>query len=195
MQAILSPEQVEAAVERGVREKDHEPGLVLRDRGQAWARVLTPNAAGSGRGFSIVVYTPTTWIVKMAAQAALERESFGAEDIEELMLEPLLRVVAYPDLPTSPMAGGGFGTASVESVVLSDEAKRITVEPIDVESFEQTDPAMPRSYEGRMAAFRLEEVERIRKASRDREFFVTVIGDSGETKNFKIKKEFHHALP
>ncbi|HEX9638581.1 MAG TPA: hypothetical protein VGB99_13665 [Acidobacteriota bacterium] len=193
--STLTADQVAAAIERGLRDPGAEPGLVLQDRGQAWAKRIMPNSAGTGRGFSIVVYTPTTWVAKIAAQAELEGERLTPEAIEPEMLEPLLRVVAYPDLPTSPMADGVFGTASVEAVLLRDESKRVAIEAIDSEPFDRTDPSGLRTYQGLMAAFRLEEVERIRSASRDREFYVTVTGTTGETKNFKIKKEFHPALP
>jgi len=197
--AHLTSEEIAQAILQGQKNPNAEQGLLLVDKGQAWAKaMLSPHRAGSGSGFSIVLYTPTTWIRRIAAEATKEGRPFTAQQVTEEMLEPLLYVVVNPDVPSRVDASGMVGTSSVQGVVLRDEQRREDIEPVDVETFERGDPdkfASEFGFQGVAASFVLEDLTRIRSAGRDGEFLVTVIGSTGEEKNFKIKKKFFAFLP
>ena len=51
------------------------------------------------------------------------------------------------------------------------------------------------TFEGLRLKFQLSDVRELRGARGDREFFITIIGASGEEKNFKVKKKHFDDLP
>jgi hypothetical protein len=198
---VLTPDDVLLAVTEGLRNKNKEHGLDLQDVGSLFANAMasgnSKNSSGSGTGFSVLVYTPTTWVTQQAARAAKEYRSFAPTDVTGEMVAPVLRVVVEPDTPTSVTAKGVVGTSSVQHVVLRDESKKIAVQPKSKEeTTREVSNAMggKKVYTGLNAIFDLDDVMKVRGPNHDAEFFITVIGTTGEEKDFKVKKKHFERL-
>jgi hypothetical protein len=196
------------AVQFGVKAKGKLTGLLLQDSGQGWANALNAMNTGlngyrnqsdtsTNTGFSVRVYTPKTWVEQLASNAAKEYRPFVVADITEEMLEPVLRVVVYPDKPRHLTGSGMSGTSSVEHVVLRDENKRLVVQPISKESFSDTASSALRdmTYEGIIAKFPLDAVRELRGAKGDKEFLIVVVGAGTKEKEFKVKEKHFDRLP
>jgi hypothetical protein len=148
------------------------------------------NKSGTNTGFSVRVYTPKTWVEQLASNAAKEYRPFTVADITEEMLEPVLRVIVYPDKPTSVGFGSTNGTSSAEHVVLRDENKKTVVQPISKEPF--SDRA---DYQGVVAKFSLDSVREVRGPKGDKEFLIVVVGAATKEKEFKVKEKHFERLP
>jgi len=111
--------------------------------------------------------------------------------------EPVLRVIVHPDKPNYVSAAGMTGTSSVRHVVIRNAERKLVIQPILVEPWtEKVSNAMGGSakFVGVQALFTLDDFRRLRGAD-DQEFFVTVIGTSGEEKDFKVKQKHFERLP
>jgi hypothetical protein len=196
------------AVRDGVKMKGRLTGLVLTDSSQGWANAINAMNTGlngygnrsdtnTSTGFSVRVYTPKTWVEQLASNAAKEYRPFTVSDIMEEMLEPVLRVVVYPDKPTRLTGSGMSGTSSVEHVVLRDESKRLVVQPTSKEPFADTASSALRdmTYAGIVAKFPLDAVRELRGAKGDKEFLIVVVGAGTKEKEFKVKEKHFERLP
>jgi hypothetical protein len=196
--ATLTDAEIEAAIANGIKDKKKIHGLLLQDSGQNFLAAMSNNKNGRpSTGFSVVLYTPTTWISKQAADATKQYKEFTRADVDEKMLAPLLRVYVNPDMPREVSGRGMAGTSSVEHVVIRDEARKNVIQPEYKEEF--TDEAQNafgarKEYVGVIAEFPIGSVQQFR-TSGDGEFFVTVVGATGEEKNFKVKKKHFERLP
>jgi hypothetical protein len=135
---------------------------------------------------------------QLASDASKEYRTFTVADVSDESLEPVFRVVAYPDTPNTVSAAGLRGTASVQHVVLRDETRRIVVQPTFKESFTQEASNAfggHATFEGVRVKFAMSDVRELRGPKGDREFFITVIGNTGEEKDFKVKKKHFDDLP
>ena len=189
---------VDQAIRLGTQRKGRPQGLVLVDSAQQFAAALGTAGAKSKNGFHLLVYTPLAWIQQLASDAAKEYRHFDEADVPEEAAEQVLRVVAYPDTPNTVTATGMAGTSSVRHVVLRDEARRIVVQPTFKEEFtEETSNAMGghATFTGLRLKFSMDAVRELRGPNGDREFFITVIGTSGEEKDFRVKKKHFDDLP
>lgn len=196
--ADLSEADIQAAIAKGLKGKGKEQGLVLEDSGQKFLAAMSNSYDRPSTGFSVVLYTPTTWIEQQASNAAKEYRDFTLADVDEFMRRPILRAVVNPDTPNTVNANGVHGTSSVQHVVLRDESRKTVIQPSDKHEFTtEASNAMGarKEYVGLVAEFPLEKLGELRGANGDREFFVTVIGETGEEKNFKIKKKHFERLP
>ena len=194
----FAPGQLETAIAVGTRAKGGRRGLVLRDTGQAWAQALT--AFGNGlngthnampsTGFWVEAWTPLSWIEQQASNAAKRYLAFTTDDVDGEMRAPLFRVVVHPDTPAEVTARGMLGTSSVEHVVLRCDQKKLVVQPLGLEPFtEDAQNAMGAKveFQGVIASFPLDGLAAVRGKSG--EFFITVIGNGGEEKIFKVKSK------
>ena len=123
---------------------------------------------------------------------------FTIDDLTDDATEPVLRLVVFPDTPNTVTAQGMQGTSSVQHVVLRDEPKRIVIQPTFKEPFsEETSNAMggKATFQGLQVKFPLDALREIRGSRGDREFFITVIGSSGEEKDFKVKRSILTICP
>lgn len=188
------------AVRDGVKMKGRLSGLSLVDSGRAWANALVASsnryATTAGTGFSLRVYTPKTWVEQLASNAAKEYRPFTISDITEEMLEPVLRVVVYPDKPTYMSGAGMAGSSSAEHVVLRDENKRLVVQPISKEPFTDTASSAMRdmAFQGIIAKFPLDAVRELRGAKGDKEFLIVVVGAGTREKEFRVKEKHFERL-
>jgi hypothetical protein len=199
---VLTDAEKTDAIRAGVREKGALTGLVLRDTGQGWANAFSSGlnkyqTANTNTGFSLRVYTPRTWVEQEASNAAKEYRPFTMSEITEEMLEPVLRVVVYPDMPTVLSGSGMSNASSVEHVVLRDGNKRLVMQPIAKEPFTDTTSSALRdaAYQGLTAKFRLDALCELRGPKMNQEFFIVVVGQGTKEKEFKVKEKHFDRLP
>lgn len=182
-QSVLTKEQIAAAIDYGVHGKDrYRIGLHLSE---GWAAETESNC---------LVYTPTTWIRKLSAEAASEFRELKPEDLKDEDLAPVLRVYATPLR---------IGTSKVLSVVIRDLSQRIVLQPIETKEFDVPSKKEKEQLTGMLAIFPLDKVSDIRKESKDGGFYITVV--SGVTtvygevnripKDLEIKKKYFDDLP
>jgi hypothetical protein len=138
-----------------------------------------------------------TWVEQLAADAAKEYRPFTVSDITDEMLDPVLRVIVYPDKPTILSGQGMRNASSAEHVVLRDENKRLVVRPISKEPFTDTASSALRdmAYEGILARFPLDGVSELRGAKGDNEFLIVVVGAGTKEKEFRVKEKHFERLP
>ena len=146
-------------------------------------------------GFSLRVYTPMTWVEQLASNAAKEYRPFVIGDINEEMLEPVVRVIVYPDKPTHLV--GGARSSSAEHVVLRDESKRLVVQPISKEPFTEKASSALRDmeYQGVVAKFPIDSLRELRGPKGDKEFLIVVVGQGTKEKEFRVKQKHFERLP
>lgn len=185
------------AIAVGSRGRGREHGLRLLDSGQQFAAALTANSFSQGsEGFSLRAYTPIAWLRQLAGDAAKEYRTLSIAELTPENTEPVLRVFVNPDTPNTVSARGMAGTSSVRHVVLRDEQRRIVIQPLSKEPFavEAANAMGGRAnFEGVVAKFAMDALREVRGS--DGEFFITVIGSTGEEKNFKVKKKHFERLP
>lgn len=192
----LTDQEKAAAVQAGVKEKGHLTGLRLLDSAQGFLNSMATannrNAPTGGTGFSLRVYTPTTWIEQQAADAAKRYLPFTVADITEDMLLPVLRVMVYPDKPTMLTGAGMRRASSVDHVVLRSEDKKVVIQPLSEAPFEDVASSAMRDmvYTGVMATFPLDAVATLRTGKG--EFSIVVIGT--HEKEFKVKTKHFDRL-
>jgi len=185
--------EIRAAIADGTRDKGKREGIILRDSAAGFAAALgSSGGAQSSKGFWVEAYTPLTWIQQKASTAAKEYHPMTSADVTPELLEPVFRVVAHPDMPNTVNAKGMTGTSSVQHVVLRDESRKIVIQPIFKEPFdEEASNAMggKAAFTGLTLKFPLEGLRELRGKDGNGEFFITIIGESGAEKNFKVKKK------
>jgi len=199
-QTLLDQDKADA-VRIGIAAKGKLTGLSLMDSGRAFGNAITAmgnnNATTDGSGFSLRVYTPKTWVEQLASNAAKEYRPFVVADITEEMMESVLRVVVYPDKPTTISGEGMRKSSSAQHVVLRDEGKRMVVQPTSKEPFTETASSALRdmAYQGIVATFPLDAVRELRGPSGDKEFLIVVVGEGQKEKVFKVKEKHFERLP
>lgn len=182
----LTDDDIAVALATGTKAKGKPQGLVLRDSAQGFMAAMSET--GGSSGFWVELFTPTTWVMQQASNAAKKYQVLKAPLAPEL-LEPVLRVIAHPDTPSHVTSSGMAGTASVEHVILRDEQKRVVIQPTWTEPFnEDVSNAMggKAAFTGLNAKFPVD-LREIRGPKGDSEFFITIVGATQEEKNFKVK--------
>jgi hypothetical protein len=118
--------------------------------------------------------------------------SFSVADVTDDMRQPLLHVLALPSTPDY-LTGAGFSrSSSVHRIVLSDAARQITIQPLEVTNgrVESNSAFRSATFGTAAASFLMADVERLRATDPKGEFFVVVVGDN-QNKFFKVKSKFH----
>lgn len=196
----LTDSDIADAIRLGQREKGKLTGLSLTDVGRGWvnALILAGNryADTAGTGFSLRVYTPLTWIQQQASNAAKEYRPFALSDVTQEMLEPVLRVIVYPDKPTKLTAGGMSMSSSVQHIVARDADKRMVLQPLSKEPFTDVASSALRdmAYQGIITKFPLEGIADLRGPSANREFLLVIIGEGTQEKVFTVKEKHFISL-
>ena len=193
----LSEQDKADAIRIGTQAKGKLTGLALTEGmrfGDSMAASL--NNTTMSTGFSVRVYTPMTWVEQLASNAGKEYRPLVVGDVTEEMTEPVLRVVVYPDKPTTLTGAGMQGTSSAEHVVLRDDTKKLVIQPASKEPFEDKASSALRdmAYQGIIAKFPLESLRELRGPKGDQEFLIVVIGESKE-REFKVKQKNFDRLP
>jgi hypothetical protein len=198
----LSAEDVQRALESGARAKGRDCGLSLRDSMQGFGNAMAAMGDGrtGGTGFSVDIYTPFSWVAQQASWAAKRYQVVRAEDVTEESRRGVLRVYANPDLPTRVSADGLVGTSGVDHIILRstrDEGFEVA-QPIETEedvAYAQNAFGAEVGYASLVGYFEIEDVRRVSELDPKGEFFVVVIGTSGEEKKFKVKTKHFERLP
>ena len=194
----LTEARVTAAITLGNEAGGRSMALSLQDSAQSWSRALGDQQATTG--FSLDVYTPFSWIAQNASWKAKKYQTFAREDVAPDMLEGILRVYANPDRPNQVSQRGMVGTADVEHVIVrsTDKKNFAVVQPIDIVSdavYAQNAFGAEVGFTAQVATFDIDEVRRVASLDKKGEFFVVVIGDTGEEKKFKVKTKHFDRLP
>jgi hypothetical protein len=190
----LTDELVERAIAEGsVRGEDF--GLWMTDSGSAWGNAFVDDQSGT-TGFSVLIYSPYSWINQQASWAAKKYKKFDAAELNWEAMD-LLRVYANPDVP---LRLGNLGATGVEHVVIRSTAKHNfeVAQPVEIEGdLEYTQNSFGAEWAGesQVAMFLMEDVLRIAAADKKGEFFILIIGVSGEEKKFKVKTKHFKRLP
>jgi len=194
----LNEARIAAAITVGNEAAGRAMALSLKDSAQSWARAMGDQQATTG--FSLEVYTPFSWIAQNASWKAKKYQTFGREDVTPDMVEGILRVYANPDRPNQVSQRGMIGTAGVEHLIIrsTDKKNFAVLQPIDI----VPDAVYARNafgaevgFTAQVASFDIDEVRRIAALDKKGEFFIVVIGDTGEEKKFKIKTKHFDRLP
>lgn len=194
----LNEAGINAAIAFGNEARGKSTALSLQDSAQGWAQALGDKNATSG--FSLEVYTPFSWIAQTASWKAKKYQTFAREDVAPEMVEGVLRVFANPDRPNVVSQRGLAGTSGVDHVIVRSTRKKNfeVLQPIDI----QTDAVYAQNAFGaevgfttQVATFDLESVKSIASLDKKGEFFIVVIGDTGEEKKFKVKTKHFKRLP
>jgi hypothetical protein len=194
----LTGEQINAAIYQGVTHPGQSQGLVLVDKGSQFGQALAAvnTAAGNQKpwdqapasGFTIAIFTPTTWIAQQASDAAQQGRTFTSQDVSNDMLRPVIRVTALPSTAPPPGIGLNFGqdVSSVGNIRLADASRQDSVESANRRAFSY------QNLSGLIAEFSLDDLARVRR--NNPEFFVLVSGPNN-SHDFKIKNKHLARLP
>ena len=188
---------VENAINFGIRNKGLITGLILKDSGQSFLNAMSTGGALS-TGFSLQAYTPYTWIAQNASWEAKKYLEFTRDDVTGEMKRDVLRVYANPDTARNLSAEGMKGTSGVDHVVLRTTHKNNfeVVQPLEIfESLQYAQNAFGAKvgFSSMEALFSMEDAMRVSSADKKGEFFIVLIGTTGEEKKFKVKtKHFGH---
>lgn len=185
---LLSERDISEALQGTSR---HAAGLRLNDVQTRLLSGMLCNTCGAS-GYTTTIYTPQQWIAHMAQYARREMMPFSRAEVTDEMRQPLLHVQALPSSPDYLNANGFSRASSVHRIVLSDTARQITIQPLEVTHGRvETNSAFRSATFGTAAAsFLMADVERLRAMDPKSEFFVVVVGDN-QNKFFKVKSKFH----
>jgi hypothetical protein len=185
---LLSEQKISEAIQGYSR---HAAGLRLNDVQTRLLSGMICKTCGAS-GYTTTIYTPQQWIAHAAQYARREMMPFSRAEVTDDMRQPLLHVEALPSSPDYLNANGFSIASSVHRIVLSDTARQITIQPLEVtHGKRETNSALRSATFGTAAAtFLMADVEHLRAIDPKNEFFVVVVGDN-QNKFFKVKSKFH----
>lgn len=193
-QNSLTDEQVVAAINRASTGKRHQIGLTLNDKQTAFFSGLACDTCQTS-GYTILVYTPESWIELQVVQARREMKPFGVADVTPEMRLPYIHVLALPSTAAYLNASGMGMASSVHRVVLSSTDNTDVVQPLSESNSTVESNSALRSFtqSSAGAVFAMGDVERLRSKDPKGEFFIVVVGDN-LNKYFKVKTRFFNQL-
>lgn len=201
---VLTDDELVQAIEEGRGAKGGMTGLALIPSGSVLdefplTRVESKESPRRSTGFSIEVYTPYSWVSQQASLAAKRYQPFTVEDVTEVMRSNVLRVMAYPDMPTVTPEWNRAPTSGVDNVIIRSTAKKgfEVLRPISIEDdweILHTQKYEEVAYASKRAVFDLERVAEITSLDEKGEFFIVVVGTK-YNREFKIKTKFFERLP
>jgi hypothetical protein len=193
--AALTDREKSNALRRGATLYGGMSGVQLVGSLQNFMNALgalsNPHARRDGEiGFTLRVYSPKTWLEQLASDAAAENRLFASADVTEEMVEPVLRVIVYPDTPTPLTRAGAAAGSPVRRVVMRDKGEQMVLEPVAQETF-ATPAATGEAYQGVIAKFPLSGVRELRQRFGNDEILIVVNGPGqGETAFAVTRKQF-----
>jgi hypothetical protein len=156
-----------------------------------WART------GNHTGFAVWLYEAKAWLGAKKEIATRRFQTYREEDVSEDDRFQVLGVIVRPDTPEYLTAWGAANASNVDHVVLRSVDKAQVAQPVSIqpttEEFWST-LGVRAAFYGLFAIFSMSDVERIRSASPNREFLVTIIGvRKNSNRDFRVKaKHFQH---
>ena len=199
----LDERQIGIALAAGARAKGRMTGLSLKDSGQSFLNAMSSMDGSGGQvstGFSLEIYTPYAWIAQQASWEAKKYKTMKREQVTEEMLSGVLRVYANPDVARTLTSDGMRGASGVEHVIIrtTDKEDFKVLQPTELfeaEEYAQNAFGAEVAFASKEVYFNLDEVSRISSLNKKGEFFVVVIGVTGEEKKFKVKTKHFSRLP
>lgn len=199
----LDDSRIEQAIAFGSGNRGENCGLSLKDTAQGFMRgiaALSDDRNAPTTGFSLDVYTPFTWIAQNASWEAKKYKEMVAEQVTEEMSDPVLRVYANPDMPTRIGGSGLVGSSGVGHIIVRSTKKKgfEVLQPLETEEdleYAQNAFGAEVAYSSMVAYFEMEDVIRISNLDKKSEFFIVVVGTTGEEKKFKVKTKHFKRLP
>jgi hypothetical protein len=190
---VLTDEMIAEAIKEGRKTKVGIMGLTLKDSRSSWVRL--PSTA-STTGFSLEIYTPYSWVGEHARRALRGEKDFTVEDVTDEMVKIVLRIIANPDVPKPRQGARLDGTSGVDHVIIRSTAKEDfeVLQPLTVDEDVIYISTGGVPYRRKTAVFDIDAAAEIGKLDRKGEFFVVVIGTTGEEKNFKVKTKHFERL-
>ena len=193
----LTDELIAEALETGASAKGKTVGLRMVDQAQGFMRAMNTNET---TGFSVEIHTPYSWIAQQASWSAKKYKTMRREDVTEQMLEPVLMVICNPDMPRRVVAMGTRGMSGVEHVIVRSTTKKgfSYIQPKETESGSELARnafGAQVELESLVGYFDMGEVLQISALDKKGEFFVRIIGTTGEEKDFKVKTKHFKKLP
>jgi hypothetical protein len=152
-------------------------------------------SAGNHTGYAVWLCEPKAWLGAKRKIAAGRSQPYGEKDVSEDDRLNILRVFVQPDTPEylGLAEGNNAERVVLESINKAQVAKPVSLK-VTTEEFSNL-LGMRASFGGLFAIFSMTDVERIRSASPNREFLVTVIRP-GRRKNrdFRVKAKHFQRL-
>lgn len=166
------------------------------NRTNHWSQQTSDPMASTG--FGVEVLTPFTWLSRGAQLAAKRGEPLSMESLDEAYLAPVVRVIGHANVPKNPTPGI-YGDR-VESIMLRSTQKKGYEELAPSETKRIPDEIRAPSGEildmgPLVAAFSLEDFERISNLDKKGELHVVIVSEKGKEKKFKIKSKEFEKLP
>ncbi len=182
----LSDEQVKRAIAKSSG-KSHTNGLTLLDVQTSMLSGMMCNTCQVS-GYRIFVYTPEQWVELIASQARREMKPFTLADVTPEMRALSLHVIAMPSQAAYINASGMSFASSVHRVVLSDTKREVTIQPLtESQGTVQSGSAFRTvEYTNASVDFAMSDVGTLRSGDAKGEFFIVVVGDTGN-RYFKVK--------
>lgn len=149
-------------------------------------------------GFVVEVFTPYSWIQRVASLRATGGSGMTTEEVTTGMKEPVLRILCHPNTPVSSQEG--VVGVEVERVTLRSTAKKEyeVIEPSQTERLAKparVGTVFVTDIGPLLAYFPMEDVLRIAKLDRKGEFYIDIVSSTGEEKDFKVKTKHFSRLP
>lgn len=138
-----------------------------------------PSALESNHsGYAVWLYGPKAWLGARRQAARRLYKTYVSSDVTDDDRLPIMRVIVHPDTPQYLTAVGAANANNADHVVLRSVDRAQVAQPLAVEpTTEQfwNSLGARASFAGLVAVFSTQDVERIRSASPDREFLVTIV--------------------
>ncbi len=198
----LSDSLIDQAITAGATAKGRQCGLALKDSAQGFANAMSTMSDGrtGTTGFSLDVYTPFTWIAQQASWESKKYKEMSRDQVTEEMCDAVLRVYANPDVPTRISTDGMVGSSGVDHIIVRSTKKKgfEVLQPLEIQEdmeYAQNAFGAEVGFTSMVGYFDLDDVKRISKLDKKGEFFIVVIGTTGEEKKFKVKTKHFERLP
>jgi Sel1 repeat len=198
---LLRPDQIDSLLSM----EKLPAGLYLQDTQQALGNAANDLnyqnpwlRAGNHTGFAVWLYEPKAWLGAKKEVATRRFQTYREEDAPEDDRFQVLRVIVRPDTPEYLTAFGAANANNADHVVLRSIDKAQVAQPVSLEpTTEQFWSALGAraSFAGLFAIFSMADVERIRSASPNRQFLVTIVGARNRSnRDFTIKAKHFQRL-
>jgi hypothetical protein len=180
-------------------------GLYLQDSQQVFGNAMNDMnnqnpwlRESNHSGFALWLWEPKAWIGAKKSEAVKRFLTYRVEDLSADDRMPVLRVVVHPDSPEYLTAYGAANANNADHVVLRSIDRTQVAQPVSVQPTTQefwSALGARASWMGLVAVFSMSDLERIRSASRSREFFVTVVGARKKSnRDFRVKPKHFQRL-
>jgi hypothetical protein len=192
----ISRRAISESIAIGRRQHGRTQGLQLADSARQFPAAFG-GVDGTGisptTGLRLQVFTPLAWIRQLAGEARVENRKFSLDQLSDEAIEPVLRVIAYVSVRST---AGLTGSGGVQDVVLRHPTTGVVVQPTFKAPFQsRAANGAPTAFEGLLVKFPMDAVRELRAAAEDREFVITIVGSTRETRDFHVTKKDFDRLP